>query len=36
VAAYWVFLGAKYGRIDQKKTANDLDQGGGSAEVVKG
>ena len=29
-------LGAKYGRqIDQIKTANDLDHGGGSAEVVK-
>lgn len=28
--------GAKYGRqIDQIKTANDLDHGGGSAEVVK-
>ena len=30
------YLGAKYGRqIDQIKTANDLDHGGGSAEVVK-
>ena len=30
------YFGAKYGRqIDQIKTANDLDHGGGSAEVVK-
>jgi hypothetical protein len=30
------YLGAKYGRqIDQIKTANDLDHGGGSAEVLK-
>ena len=31
------YFGAKYGRlqIDQIKTVNDLDHGGGSAEVAK-